>query len=281
MNNFFGKAMKNFIDFWKKDIINKLIVLVISVMTLLFLAFLYFLLTIPKDSLFYSAFLPANNAIASPVVTATPMPTPTTQFFPSLTPLPTLTATKAPFTSPSPSAAVSLTPSHALLQATGTSVPLSVTITPISNEAATACIPNAAPETGNVVGVIDGNTIKVLLASDGKVHIVRYIGIVVPKYSEVLEPYGEAAEIKNYNIVFAHTLRMFAEAADKDSAGRLLRYVMVDNTFVNFALVQQGFATAFSTPPNTACDQAFQNAEQTARQSQIGRWAPTPTPPSP
>jgi endonuclease YncB( thermonuclease family) len=74
---------------------------------------------------------------------------------------------------------------------------------------------------------------------------------------------------------------MVAEAADKDPAGRLLRYVMVNNTFVNLLLVQQGFATALSTHPNTACDQAFQNAEQMARQSQIGKWAPTLTPPSP
>jgi endonuclease YncB( thermonuclease family) len=144
-----------------------------------------------------------------------------------------------------------------------------------------ACIPNTILQTGNVVGVIDGNTIKVLLASDGKIYVVRYIGIAVPKYGEVQEPYGEAAEIKNYNLVFGHTISMFADAADKDPAGRLLRFVMVDNTFVNLALVQQGLATPIPLPPNTACDPIFQNAEQVAEQSQIGRWAPTPTLQSP
>lgn len=132
-----------------------------------------------------------------------------------------------------------------------------------------------------MVGVIDGNTIKVLLDSDGKIYFIRYIGITVPQYGEVVQPYGEAAEAVNYKLVFAQKVNLFEDASDKDSAGRLLRYVMAGNVFVNWQMVQDGFATAMSAPPNTACDSVFQNAEQVARQAEVGRWVATPTPSSP
>lgn len=131
------------------------------------------------------------------------------------------------------------------------------------------------------MGVLDGNTIKVLLDSDRKIYIVRYIGIAVPKYGQTQEPYGNVAEAENYNLVFAQNVNMFNDTSDKDSAGRLLRYVTVGDNFINLALIQHGLATAFTIQPDTTCDPVFQNAEQIARQSQIGRWASTSTPSSP
>lgn len=151
----------------------------------------------------------------------------------------------------------------------------------VSNSSATACIPNNPPETGRVVGVLDGNTIKVLLDSDGKIYVIRYIGIAVPKYGETKELYGDVAEAENYDLVFAQRVNMFSDTSDKDSAGRLLRYVTVGDNFINLALIQHGLATAVTVEPDIACDAVFQNAEQIARQSQIGRWVLTPTPSSP
>ncbi|HEY9153206.1 MAG TPA: thermonuclease family protein, partial [Anaerolineales bacterium] len=74
---------------------------------------------------------------------------------------------------------------------------------------------------------------------------------------------------------------MFSDVSDKDSAGRLLRYVTVGDNFVNLILVQHGFATAASAQPNVACDAVFQSAQQTAQQSQAGMWIATPTLKSP
>ena len=151
----------------------------------------------------------------------------------------------------------------------------------MSSASATACIPNNPPQTGRVVGVLDGNTIKVLLNSDGKIYVVRYIGIAVPKYGETQELYGDVAEAENYDLVFAKSVNMFSDTSDKDSVGRLLRYVTVGDNFINLAMIQHGLATAATVQPDVACDAVFKSAEQIARQSQVGRWVPTPTSSSP
>jgi len=281
--------MKTIIDFWKKDIINKLIILVLSALIVGFLAFLYFLFTIPQGSIFYNTFFHAHGNIPtliSQAGTATPMPTPTTAFFPSMTPLPAPTSTGLSSSRLTPFAAatfiLSLTPAQ--IQSTATAAPtllMATLASTMSNSSAMACIPNRPPQVGRVVGVLDGNTIKVLLDSDGKIYVIRYIGIAVPKYGETQELYGEVAEAENYTLVFAKNVNMFSDVSDKDSAGRLLRYVTAGDNFINLALVQHGLATAFTVQPNTACDAVFQNAEQIARQSQVGRWMTTPTPSSP
>ena len=281
--------MKTITDFWKKDIINKLIILVLSALSVGFLAFLYFLFTIPQGSILYDTFFHANGNIPtliSQASTATPMPTPTTAFFPSMTPLPASTSTGLSSSRLTPFAAATLilssTPTQ--IQSTGTTaptLPLVTLVSTASNSSAMACIPHEPPQTGNVVGVLDGNTIKVLLHSDGKIYVIRYIGIAVPKYGETQELYGDVAEAENYSLVFAKSVNMFSDASDKDSAGRLLRYVTVGDNFINLALIQQGLATALTVQPDTACDAVFQNAEQIARQSQVGRWVTTLTPSSP
>lgn len=237
--------MKAIIDFWKKDVINKMIILVLSVLIIGFLAFLYFLLTIPKGSTFYSAFFSANNNIptlVSQASTATPMPTPTTAFFPSIMPRPASTSTGVSSSPLTPFAPVTFipspTPTH--VQSTETTAPVSPSATLVStasNSSATACIPNNPPETGRVVGVLDGNTIKVLLSSDGKIYVVRYIGIAVPQYGETQELYGNVAEAENYNLVFAKNVNMFSDTSDRDSAGRLLRYVTVGDNFINLVMI--------------------------------------------
>ena len=279
------KAMKKFVEFWNKDIINKLILLALAGLGIGLLALIYFLLTVPKESILYGTIFPSKNALptlASQSVTVTSMPTPTTEFFPSMTPLPVFTSTGGPSSLLTPFTAATFASSpEALVRVTQTTASISSTVTPISTlslASGASCIPSHTPETGRVVGVLDGYTIKVLLDSDGKIYVVRYIGIAVPKYGEAQEPYGKAAEVDNYNLVFARAVTMVSDSSDKDTSGRLLRYVSVGDQFINLQIVQDGFATAVSVSPNTACDAVFQNAEQSARQSHVGRWAATSTP---
>jgi len=160
---------------------------------------------------------------------------------------------------------------------TGTSTPVllspAASMTPSSFPLA-PCIPGNARQTGKVLDVLDGNTIKVYM--EDKVYFVRYIGIQVPKYGEVQELYGQAAMLKNSSLVFGKEVSLIKDVSDKDSAGRLLRYILVGDTFVNLELLKAGFATAVGVPPDTACVQAFQDAEQSARQAQVGRWASAP-----
>ncbi|MBI5667038.1 MAG: thermonuclease family protein [Chloroflexi bacterium] len=102
-------------------------------------------------------------------------------------------------------------------------------------------------DTGTVVQIIDGDTIDVRLpGGDAR---VRYIGVNTPERDEVC--YREATQA-NRLLVEGKTVRLVRDAENTDQYGRLLRYIYVDNLFVNAALVQQGFAEVVSYPPNTA-----------------------------
>ncbi len=138
------------------------------------------------------------------------------------------------------------------------------------------CIPNHAAETGRVVEVVDGNTIRVYM--EDKIYFVRYIGIAVPRYDQVKQLYGDAATFKNSGLVYGKEVSLIRDVSDKDAAGRLLRYVLVGNTFVNLELIRLGMATAADVAPDSACAGEFKLAEQSARQAQVGRWSGTPTP---
>jgi endonuclease YncB( thermonuclease family) len=67
------------------------------------------------------------------------------------------------------------------------------------------------------------------------------------------------------------------DKTDKDDRGRLLRYVIIDNIFINMEMIRKGFGAALDVPPDSSCAQVFQQAEQTARAALTGIWAPTPT----
>ncbi len=69
--------------------------------------------------------------------------------------------------------------------------------------------------------MIDGNTIKVY--TEGKVYVVRYIGITVPRYDDVKEPFGQAAQMKNSKLVFGKEISLMKDVSDKDSVGHLMR----------------------------------------------------------
>ena len=95
------------------------------------------------------------------------------------------------------------------------------------------------------MAVIDGDTIEVQL--DGKRETVRYYGIDTP---ERQEPCYEEAKKRNEELADRHVLLM-ADARDRDSGGRLLRYIFtLDGYSIDAALVAEGFAHAWtSTAP--------------------------------
>jgi len=73
--------------------------------------------------------------------------------------------------------------------------------TPASNQTAlgASCIPNNTPQTGKVVDVVDGDTIKVLLDQDGQTYTVRYIGMDTPEYTSQVEYFGSEAAVKMFS----------------------------------------------------------------------------------
>jgi len=152
-----------------------------------------------------------------------------------------------------------------------TSVPVVIPVTGGS------CLPNNPPQTGRVVEVVDGDTIKVLLDQDGLVYSVRYIGMNTPEDTSRVEYFGPQATAKNGELVWGKTVTLIKDVSEIDPYGRLLRYVLVDDVFVNYELVAQGYANVASYPPDIACISTFQAVEQGASASKLGLWSAPPT----
>jgi endonuclease YncB( thermonuclease family) len=127
---------------------------------------------------------------------------------------------------------------------------------------------------GIVTEVIDGDTIIVRL-EDGNISSVRYIGIDA---SERDMQFFTIAYNANADLVLQKEVELFKDVSDTDQYDRLLRYVVVDNVFINLHLVEMGFARAMQYPPDIACADTLLVAEQGAQASQLGIWVATPTP---
>ena len=52
----------------------------------------------------------------------------------------------------------------------------------------------------------------------------------------------------------------------------------MNNIFVNYVLVEEGFAEAARYEPDTACATTFNTAELSADRNEVGMWNPTSTP---
>ena len=123
------------------------------------------------------------------------------------------------------------------------------------------------PETAAVVSVIDGDTIII----EGN-YRVRYIGIDTPELRPALEAYGLEAWQANRELVQNRTIRLERDVSETDRYGRLLRYVYVDDVFVNAELVRLGLAEAVAYPPDTRYQDYFEELEAAARKAGLGIW---------
>jgi micrococcal nuclease len=136
----------------------------------------------------------------------------------------------------------------------------------------TSCLPqNTTREGGQVVTVVDGDTIDVRIG--GLDYRVRYIGIDTP---ELDEPYYDQATEQNQALVEGRQVTLIKDVSEKDQYDRLLRYVLIDEVFINYELVRQGYAVAVTYPPDVACSDSFLDAEQLARMEEKGLWGELP-----
>jgi micrococcal nuclease len=171
------------------------------------------------------------------------------------------------------------------LEPTFTSLPTAAEVLPPPPTATEAlipvtgasCIPDNPPQTGKVVDVVDGDTIKVLLDADGMTYSVRYIGMDTPEDTSQVEYFGPEATAKNSQLVYGKNVTIIKDVSETDRYDRLLRYVIADNLFVNYELVAQGYANTASYPPDVACIPTFQAAEQKASIFKLGLWGTPPT----
>ena len=125
-----------------------------------------------------------------------------------------------------------------------------------------------------VIEVVDGDTIKVLVA--GEKLKLRYIGIDTPEMSAAD---GAAARAQNIALVSGRTVRLEQDVSATDPYGRLLRYVWVGDLLVNAELVRLGYARAVAYPPDTKNQAQFAALQAEAQAAGRGLWAhaaPTP-----
>jgi len=135
-----------------------------------------------------------------------------------------------------------------------------------------------------VTRVIDGDTIEVQVRAG--TFRVRYIGIDTPETVDPRRPvgcYGKEASARNRMLVEDQTVGLEKDISDTDGFGRLLRYVWVGDRMVNAILVQEGYASAATFPPDVKHAALFASLEHSARLVGLGLWgtaceASTPTP---
>jgi micrococcal nuclease len=121
-----------------------------------------------------------------------------------------------------------------------------------------------------VTKVVDGDTIHVTI--NGTDYKVRYIGINAPEDTTKKEPMGPEATERDKELVAGKQVVLVKDVSETDKFGRLLRYVFVDNVFVNYELVREGYASATRYPPDTGCQQVLYDAQLLAQQEHRGLW---------
>lgn len=129
----------------------------------------------------------------------------------------------------------------------------------------TAC--TSPPDVTRVIEVIDGDTIVI----DGG-YKVRYIGIDTPEIHPEVEAFGAEAWQANRKLVEGKEVRLERDVSETDKYGRLLRYVYVNDIFINAELVRLGFARARAYPPDTKHQGYLEEIEAEAREAGRGMW---------
>jgi len=126
----------------------------------------------------------------------------------------------------------------------------------------------------DVLDVVDGDTIKV---SD--LGTLRLIGIDTPETKDprkAIQCFGAEASAKAQELLADKKvyLEFDKENSTKDRYNRTLAYVHTeDGLDFNAEMIKQGFAYAYKSFKHSKLEE-FTNLETTARESQLGLWAP-------
>ena len=160
-------------------------------------------------------------------------------------------------------AAVSPSPTDAAERPSGSATPVGLEEAPVTN-------------------VVDGDTIDVLI--EGRELRVRYIGIDTPETVDPRRPvgcFGREASERNRQLVEGRSVGLEQDVSETDQFGRLLRYVWVDGQMVNAALIEEGYATAATFPPDVKYADLFASLQGQAREADRGLWSACATPEPP
>jgi len=135
----------------------------------------------------------------------------------------------------------------------------------------------AVPPNAVVERVVDGDTI--IADIGGRSESVRLIGIDTPESVARTRPaqcFGEEASLYAQALLPAGTpVTLVLDTEARDTYDRLLAYVVRsgDGLFINFELVEAGYAAAFDYPPNDHYSAEFARAESAAVAAGRGLWS--------
>ena len=120
--------------------------------------------------------------------------------------------------------------------------------------------------------VIDGDTI---VLDSGET--LRYIGIDAPETSRGQECFANESSAKNKELVEGKNVRLEKDVSEADRYQRYLRYVWIPSDsgqeiFVNEVLINEGYATAATYPPDVKYSELFRDSEKQARENKRGLW---------
>jgi micrococcal nuclease len=148
------------------------------------------------------------------------------------------------------------------------------TPSPPSTQAKTGETPStAAGEIAIVQRVVDGDTFIAVVGA--RRFRVRLIGVDTPETVKPRTPvqcYGPEASAYAKRLLTGKQIRLVYDVDRYDRYGRTLAYVYLGTTFVNLALVQQGYAVVETVPPDVAHADQFVAAQRTARAKRLGLW---------
>ena len=124
--------------------------------------------------------------------------------------------------------------------------------------------------------VVDGDTIIVEL--DGERERVRLLRIDTPELAhdgEGAECLADASRIALEGLLPAGaTVQLAEDVEQRDRFGRLLAHVWIDGTWVNGAMLRDGWANLVTFPPNVAYDAEVRAAMDAAVETRVGLWQP-------
>ena len=142
--------------------------------------------------------------------------------------------------------------------------------------------PTGPTQEATLVRVVDGDTIRVMVG--GAEERVRYIGIDTPELNmstpATPDPYAEAATDANARLLAGGRLVLEKDVSERDRYDRLLRNVWLERdgawTFVNLALVAEGYAQVSTYPPDIKYVDLLVAAQRAAREDGRGLWGGAP-----
>lgn len=143
-------------------------------------------------------------------------------------------------------------------------------------------------ERGMVTRVVDGDTVTILVTERvdgpgaggtavGAEYDVRLLGIDTPESVDPRSPvecFGREASGATSALLHEAEVVMVKDVEDVDRYERLLRYVYTGAEMANARLVVNGYAHAYTYPPNVRHADLFLQLQREARENGRGLWAP-------